>query len=114
MIKDKRASVYFDRTTLQFVGLSPGIMTMLRSAFKGVDIEEELNKMCIWLTGPKGCKRRPSLKFIMSWLGKAPRDFNRPNNSSTLPPILSSFVQDYMQDVWKKAKHVLEANTMST
>lgn len=114
MSKDNRASVYFDRETLQFVGVDAAYKKQLRETYKGVDIDRELGKMGLWLNSSKGKDRKGTVNFILNWLNNA---------SPSMPPLLdqhdtsndsplSSLFQDYLKDLWKKSEHILEFNTI--
>jgi hypothetical protein len=114
MAKDKRSSVYFDRSTLEFVGIDQERLSQLKKSFPGLNIEQELGKMKVWLTF-KGITRTGNMAFILNWLGKASSNSAPVNNQGTtstaLDTPLANLLRDYLKDLWKDREHILEFNT---
>ncbi len=113
--KDKSTSVYFDRERLQFVGLEAAELKRLRETYKGVDVDSELKKMSLWLTSPKGKKRKGNIGFILNWLNKASPSIASPTISEELDLYefdspLRPLLLDYLKDLWKGKEHILEFN----
>lgn len=116
MGKIKGTSIYFNRETLQFVGVDEAVKKQLSESYKGVNVDAELSKMALWLSSPKGKKRRGNLGFIMNWLNNA--------CLAEMPPIREQFdlievdnplqphFQKYLKDLWKNREHILEFNTI--
>lgn len=115
MAKDKRASIYFDHTERRFVGLDDEIKDQLRTIYKNIDIDTELNKMSLWLASDRGAKRKGNITFIMNWLSKA-SPINVPNLQSDVhlvesDSLLAPILKEYLNDLWKNREHILELNT---
>lgn len=104
-------SVYFDRESLQFIGLDDSIKLNLKEAYKNIDVEAELAKMRIWLISPKGKGRKGSIAFIMNWLNNASASAVLPEPAEIAHP-LSDLLQEYRQGLWKNCEHLLEINTI--
>lgn len=112
--KDKRTSVYFDRVTLQFIGLESAVIKQLKETYKGIDVDSELKKMSLWLTSSKGKKRKGNIGFILNWLNNASPS-EAPTVSEQLDMLdqdtpLRPLLQEYLQDLWKDREHILEFN----
>ncbi len=116
MAKEKRASVYFDRETLSFVGITEPIKTQLSDVYPKVDIDKELIKMSLWLQSPKGKKYRANINFVMSWLSNAcPSQQNGEQYYIGSPNSpLVELVNEYLKELWKDSEHILEFNTKKT
>jgi hypothetical protein len=112
MAKD---SVHFDRQCNSFVGLDSQVLVQLRETFVGVDIDQELKKMCIWLQSDKGKRRKGNIGFIMNWLNNAtpmpPTDAEHLNLMQSQSP-LGHLVRSYLQELWKDREHIFELNTI--
>lgn len=115
MAKENRTSVYFDRETLQFVGLDVVQMQQLKDTYKGVNVDVEFKKMVLWLTSSKGMKRKGNIGFILNWLNNASpqgtvspttEQFDLWNEDSPLRPLM----ENYLRDLWKGREHILELN----
>src|SRR3546814_5457075 len=39
--------------------------------FRSVNVEQEVKKMCLWLTSEKGLRRKGNIGFILNWLNNA-------------------------------------------
>lgn len=106
-------SVSFNRKTLRFDGITNEMMDSFKSIYRDVDIQNEINKMCLWMQSDKGLNRKGSLSFITSWLQRA-----KPVTESkeTLPfdgnPKMNSLLNNYLEDLWKDCRHILEFNTI--
>jgi hypothetical protein len=105
-----KESVYFDRSTSQFLGTKEAFK-QLYDSYKNIDVVAELNKMVLWLNSSKGLRRKGDIRFIMNWLNNAtpsaPVERTDPIDT-TLEPIM----QDYRKDLWQGKEHILEFNTM--
>jgi hypothetical protein len=113
--KEKSTSVYFDREKLQFVGFEDAQLKQLKETYKGVDVDSELKKMSLWLTSPKGKKRKGNIGFILNWLNKASPSASSPTVNEELDPYvldspLKPLLLDYLKDLWKGREHILEFN----
>lgn len=95
---------------MKFVGLTETYKKRLREIYKGVDIDAELSKMCLWLASPKGLNRTGEVGFILKWLNNALERIPVTNNEITIP--ISHIFDDYLKDLWKNAEHILELNTI--
>lgn len=109
MAKENHTAVYFDRENERFIGLDDARIQQLKDAYPGVNIVVELNKMILWLTSPKGIKRKGELSFIMNWLN------NVTPSQSLLPDIeqnnpLRPYLNTYLKDLWIGKEHLLEIN----
>ena len=115
MAKDKRNSVYFDRDTNKFIGLDSQILKQLYVTYDGIEVDTEIKKMELWLLSEKGKRRKGNIGFIINWL----------NNVTPMPPTkteqldliqsnspLGHLVREYLMDLWNKAQHILEFNTI--
>jgi hypothetical protein len=116
MAKEKRASVYFDRETLSFVGIDALVKKQLSDVYPKVDIDKELIKMSLWLQTPKGKKYRATIGFVMSWLSNACPAHNTGQQYTIGDPDspLVELVNDYLKGLWKDSEHILEFNTKRT
>lgn len=65
------ALVAFDRKTFEFTGLDDKILEQLKRTYPHIYVEQELEKMKLWLLSAKGSRRRGNLQFISRWLGRA-------------------------------------------
>lgn len=109
MAQDKRSSVYFDRDTLLFMGLDNVIKKQLSDSYPYVDIDQELNKMGLWLTTPKGRRRVGNIGFIIHWLNNANPSVPDKIHKKDVSPI-DQLLDEYLGGVWKKAEHILTMN----
>lgn len=103
--------VYFDRNTHQFVGLDGLTKLNLKEAYKGIDIDAELARMCVWLISPKGKGRKGSMAFILNWLNNA--SISRAVPSVEIEHPLTSLLQQYRISIWTNCEHLLEINTIT-
>ena len=116
MAKEKRTSVHFDRDKNAFVGITKELKKQLSDTFPGVDIDQEISKMHIWLiTNPAGRSRIGSINFIMHWLGRSFENkgiqvVSKEKVESDSP--LGILYQEYLNDLWKNATHIHEFNTI--
>jgi hypothetical protein len=115
MAKDKSSSVYFDRDNNKFYGLDSQIINQLEETYDGIDINNELKKMGLWLLSDKGKRRKGNIGFILNWLNNATP--MPPTNSEQLDLMQSNsplghLVRDYLMDLWKNREHILEFNTI--
>ncbi len=113
MAKDKRSSVLFSRTTLDFVGIDSERLSQLKKSFPELDVDNELVKMKNWLTFT-GVTRLGNMAFILNWLRRA--SSSRPPSmegtiSTALDSPLTDLLRDYLKDLWKDREHILEFNT---
>lgn len=107
MGKESHTSVYYDRDAQCFVGLDSKIQG-LKKTFMGIDVDQELSKMGLWLQSSKGKRRKGDIRFILSWLGRsAPRNSQLDIIDSPLTP----YIDIYLEDLWKNSQHILEFNT---
>ena len=102
----KRKSVYFDRETISFIGITDEIRSKLVQTYNWVDLDFELNKMSLWLMSPKGCKRKGTLDFISGWLSRLPRPIELFNQVS----VPDSTNSDHLEAIWKQAGPLLNMN----
>lgn len=58
---------YFDRSTNTWQ-IEDSVLKLLKNAYG--DVESELNRMAVWMVGPKGKHRKGNLKFVRNWLDK--------------------------------------------
>lgn len=111
MAKDKRSTVYYDRDNRQFMGISESQLNDLKSIYKGVDVEVEIKKMCLWLESPKGKKRKGDIGFILNWLNNTTPTkamiVSVINADESLTPMITS----YLRELWKGKEHLLLLNT---
>lgn len=113
MAKEKRASVYFCRDTLSFVGIDADVKKQLSDIYQNVDIDKELIKMSLWLQSGKGKRYKANINFVMSWLSNACPSHQRGEQYSIGSPDspLVKLVNEYLQELWKNSEHILEFNT---
>lgn len=113
MAKEKRVTVYFDRETEEFVGLTPLRMNELMQAFPGINITVELMCMKEWLVTDAGKDRVGTMLFILNWL-KRSKASNPPSPvPDNVDPILQPLVSEYLVELWQKNRNLLEMNMMS-
>jgi hypothetical protein len=109
------SSIYFDRESLSFVGLTPDVRKQLKQMHPDVDLDRELLRMSFWLQSPKGKQRKGLLSFIVSWLGRAASRLNAPqenhSNYRQQKQVLEPIEEDFLQDLWKKSKLLLQLNS---
>lgn len=107
--------VYFDRTSMQFVGLDPAKVQQLCDMFPGVNVELELKKMILWLCeSPIGMKRIGNSSFIANWLNKAHRTLPVDEVPEPKDPesTLGKAEDAYMEQFWKGKEHLLAMNKL--
>lgn len=106
----KKKDLYFDRETMQFVGIEPKLKEHMVATWRHLDIDYELGRMALWLVSPAGKTRTADLSFIMRWLDNAiimsPK---RPCESKDVALNLSDY-DDYLKDLWKDREHILTMN----
>lgn len=111
MTKNNRTSIHFDRKLKQFVGITDAIKTELRETFKGVNVDQELSKMSLWLQSDKGQRRKGHIGFVWNWLSNV-----HPSLSDQIPlksdSPLGILYAEYVQSLWKNREHILESNTL--
>ena len=115
MAKDKHVSVYFDRDTLQFTGLTDAIKKQLEESYKGIDLQAELSKMGLWLMSSKGNRRTGNIGFIMNWLNNAspkPPSVNEQLDLMQADNPLRPLLNEYLEGLWKNREHILAFNTI--
>jgi hypothetical protein len=106
----KRITVFFDRNSCEFVGLTDERIDELKQAFPGVNVLGELMTMKDWLLSSKGSKSRGSMQFIVSWLKRAPiSPVATSETDSRLQPLVSS----YLEELWTKNSHIIAINRAS-
>lgn len=104
MARGRSTSVYFDRGTKEFSGISSAMMEEFGKAYPDADVPTELQRMKLWLMSPKGQKRKGNLAFVMKWLGnahgKAP---DRPMHvqSTDHETPLRPFLDEYLEEMWQ-------------
>ena len=117
MATDKRSSVYFDRETNRFVGLDPQILKQLNEFYDGINVDAEIKKMCIWLSGEKSKDKAGSIGFILNWLDKAtpmpPTTTEHLDLMQSNSP-LGTLVREYCWDICKNQAEIYKYNTIST
>lgn len=93
------------------MGINDLVRSQLKDSFKDVDLDAELSRMALWLESPKGLKRTGNLAFVMKWLSKsASRTFQNDNTSRERIPI-AHLLDDYLEDLWKDLRPLLNFNT---
>lgn len=112
MAKKSDNSVYFNRESLHFEGLTESVLTQLKEAYKAIDLKQELSKMMLWLQSPKGKARKGNIGFILNWLNNASPS---PSNTTQLSwfdddSALTPYLQEYLQDLWKDKAHIFHFN----
>jgi len=109
--KDKRASVFFDRIKMQFIGLDEALLEQVKETYKNIDVENELKKMGLWLLSPKGKLRKGNIGFIMNWLNNAIPSIRKleDDHLETDSP-LTPFLREYRKELWKDREHILAMN----
>lgn len=114
MAQDNRSSVYFDRDTNKFHGLDNKIMAQLRETYKGINVEQELSKMAIWLLSAKGKSRKGTIGFILNWLNNKQPSFGTTANLDLMQSdtTLGHLIREYLADGWKNNQHIYEFNTI--
>lgn len=110
MAKNEKNSVYFDRNSLEFIGLHDIHMSNLKTMYPGVDIDSELIKMSNWLQSPKGNKRIGNMAFILNWFNKIKNPFL--STPYGLDTSYTELVNKYLEDLWKDKTNLLEFNTL--
>lgn len=117
MAKSKRHEIKFNRESMIFDGINELILKNLKDTFKGVDVEKELKKMGLWLSSPKGKKRKGNLAFITNWLDNCTPDFsNAPKaveqiKNERIDSEINEFVENYLVGLWKDCTTLLMFNT---
>lgn len=112
MAKEKRASVYFDRDTQHFKNITDDVKKTLSETFPGVNINQELGKMELWLN--EHPSRMGAIGFIMNWLQRAcPKpSINTELDAMQSDSSLGVILRDYLEDLWKNREHILTFNTI--
>ena len=112
MAKGKHTSVYFNRETFKFVGLTQEQVKRFKEAYKSIDVDSELRKMALWLASPKGTRRTGNMQFILNWLSNASPSFSVPQKSTVdkQEVDLEPYLNDYLKGLWKGREHILELN----
>lgn len=114
MAKDERASIYFDRQSMRFEGLTAPVLSKLKESYNHIDVEAELEKMSFWLLSSKGKKRRGTINFVLNWLKSASaakssaKQIHLACDSGPLTPYLES----YRKELWKDREHILRLNCL--
>lgn len=111
-------SIYFDREKQKFVGLEGINLQKLKETYQHVDVDTELKKMSLWLTSPKGLRRKGTIDFILNWLNNAAPCF-KPSMNDHLDLLESEsplrlLINDYLRELWKGREHILEINKKKT
>jgi hypothetical protein len=111
--KDQRVSVYFDRETCEFVGLTPVKINELMQNFPGINIQIEL--LCIkeWLQTPAGKDRVGTMLFILNWLKRCQAAQPPTPIPECVNPVLQPFVTQYLVEMWQNHQSLLQMNSMS-
>jgi hypothetical protein len=107
----KRITVFFDRNSCEFVGLTSERIDELKQAFPGVNVLGELMTMKDWLLSSKGSKSLGSLQFIMNWLKRAPA--SSPVATSETDSRLQPLISSYLEELWTKNSHIIAINRAS-
>lgn len=103
MAKNKRASVYFDRESLQFSGLQGNVLNQLKETYPTIDVDTELKKMGLWLTSQKGLKRKGDMGFIINWLNNAtPSKAALHSEIEEKDTPIRPYLNEYIEDMWQK------------
>ena len=111
-----KKTIRFNRKTMKFVGITEQVKTQLKETYPRIDIDKELNKMSLWLSGPKGLTREGNIGFIMNWLQRV-----TPSQALTTTEQLNLLVTDsplanvlkeYLEDLWKNQEHLFSLNTI--
>jgi hypothetical protein len=108
----KRASVYFDRDKLYFVGIDDVMMKQIADTYPSLDLPSELKKMCLWLSGSRGKGVKGTIGFIINWLNRSCPTKRSEVHCSLVEDdsILAKEYQAYLEDLWKGREHILEMN----
>lgn len=69
--KPRLGTIYYDRDTGQFIGLTAATRAVFATTYKRVPIEMELIKMKSWLTSEEGRDCEGDIRFIRKWLKRA-------------------------------------------
>ena len=82
-----------------------------------VDVDDELARMRVWMSSPKGEKRDGKILFITTWLKNAlekrPVIREEPNKNSALSLLdIDPLWEKYLEGLWENCEHILEFNTM--
>lgn len=123
MAKGKRTSIYFDRETKTFIGLTEEIKEQLRLQYSTIDCDHEFDKFAHWLdTSSKGKKRVGDIKGFHNWLKDqygACKKLPEPYNGITkdVSPLtdespLRPYINAYLRELWKGREFLLEINKM--
>jgi len=108
--RKREPSVFFDREKHCFVGLDAEKLKHLKQAYERIDVDSELNKMGLWLSSPRGSKRKGNGGFIMNWLNNCtpaePKPIPREETETPMRPLLNQ----YLKELWKGREHLLELN----
>lgn len=113
MAKEKRVSVYFDRETCEFVGLTPQRMNELMQNFPGINIAVELMCMREWLQTPVGADKVGTMLFILNWLKRSKASQEPSPVPDNVDPILLPLVNEYLVGLWQRNKTLLHMNSMA-
>lgn len=106
------SSIFFDRTTREFVGLTYEIKQELLRVYKEIDLDAELMKMKIWLESSKGKQHKGTIQFISNWLNNSSANARWINRDTLqeLDASITNLLNDYLNDLWKNKTHILELN----
>lgn len=97
--------IHFDRATMNFVGITEQIRDKLVETYPWVNLDFELNKMCLWLISPKGTRRQGTLNFIMGWLSNVERP------KLHIETLSCGEDTSHLQVLWNKADWLLKKNS---
>ncbi len=68
--------ISFNRKTKSFDGMTPEILALLHEAFPGVNIQQQLKEMALWLMANP--HRQGTQPFITKWLKKSMQELPKP------------------------------------
>ena len=103
-----KATIFFDRNTQQFSGIDDELKKQLLKTYPNVNVDAELNKMCLWLNSSKGKQRKGSVNFIMNWLNNATPVIKEQDVKQT--DEMQDLYSDYLRELWKGKEALLQFN----
>jgi hypothetical protein len=113
MTRDRRISVYFDREKREFVGLDAERLEQLKDLYPGINVDNELKKMTLWLTSWKGKDLKGTMNFITNWLNKVPITQIPTSKKEEDANPLRPYIDEYLKGLWKGREHILEMNRIN-
>ncbi len=80
---DRGGGVFFDREKKKFENITPELISMLKETYAGVDVEQQLKEMALWLLNPANPHRIGNQSFITAWLK---RNMNSKSAEKSIKP----------------------------